>query len=144
MDLRIFELMANQKITQQQLSQATGISQGNISDWKGGRSTPKLDALCKIADYFHVSTDYLLGRTDFPAPQSVDFTAQEWRIVQAYRQADERARQVVELTLEPFMGAADPSAPPISDSVAAAVATAQDYMEMHAKEKKAESSKSAG
>lgn len=45
-------------------SKAIGVSSGNISDWKSGRSSPKQDALIKIADYFDVSTDYLLGRTD--------------------------------------------------------------------------------
>lgn len=140
---RLLTLCATQNVKVTNLIPVWGISSGNLSKWKAGGS-PRSDTLCKIADYFHVSTDYLLGRTDFPAPQSIDFSSQEWRIVHAYRQADERARQVVELTLEPFMGAADSSAPPIPDNVAAAVATAQDYMEMLAQEKKAESSKSAG
>lgn len=35
--------------------------------WRGG-SIPKGDVLTKIADYFHVSIDYLLCRTDDPAP----------------------------------------------------------------------------
>ncbi len=40
---------------------------GNLSNWKSGRM-PRGESLSKIADYFHVSTDYLLGRTDDPAP----------------------------------------------------------------------------
>lgn len=44
------------------LSEATGISPGNISDWKKGRSKPTAEALSLIADYFEVSIDYLLGR----------------------------------------------------------------------------------
>ena len=46
------------------LAKATGISTGNISDWKAGRSKPGADALCKIADVFNCSVDYLLGRTE--------------------------------------------------------------------------------
>lgn len=38
------------------------LSSGNLSKWKAG-GAPKGDTLCKIADYFGVSTDYLLGRT---------------------------------------------------------------------------------
>lgn len=64
MSLRLFDLMSEQRITQLQLSSATGISQGNISDWKNGRSAPKMDAINKLADYFNVTTDYLLGRTE--------------------------------------------------------------------------------
>lgn len=67
MQLRLFELMAESGITQLKLSKETGISTGNISDWKSGRSSPKADALCKIADYLGVSVDYLLGRTDAKA-----------------------------------------------------------------------------
>lgn len=70
MQLRLFDLMAAEKVTQYQLSKAIGVSTGNISDWKSGRSAPKAEALAKIADYFHVSTDYLLGRTDDKTPPS--------------------------------------------------------------------------
>lgn len=59
----IFSLMSKKGITAKTLSEKTGISPGNISDWKNGRSVPKADTLIKLADYFGVSTDYLLGRT---------------------------------------------------------------------------------
>ncbi len=77
MQLRLFELMAKCKITQQQLSQATGISQGNISDWKNNRSAPKAEALVKIADYFNVTTDYLLGLTDDPGQKEKPLTVSD-------------------------------------------------------------------
>lgn len=48
------------------LSAATGISTGNICDWKKGKSKPGAEALIKIADYLDCSVDYLLGRTDKP------------------------------------------------------------------------------
>lgn len=43
------------------------LSSGNLSKWKAG-GMPKADTISKLADYFHGSTDYLLGRTDDPAP----------------------------------------------------------------------------
>lgn len=39
-----------------------GLAENSIYDWK--KSTPKADNLQKVADILHVSTDYLLGRTD--------------------------------------------------------------------------------
>lgn len=39
---------------------ATGITKSTFSDWKSGRSNPKDDKLCKIADFFNVSLDYLM------------------------------------------------------------------------------------
>ena len=38
---------------------------------KGVRETTGLGAVIKLADYYHVSTDYLLGRTDRPEPYPV-------------------------------------------------------------------------
>ena len=52
------------------LSRNTGISSGNISDWKSGRSKPGLESLLKIADYFECSVDYLLDRTNVMAINS--------------------------------------------------------------------------
>lgn len=37
-----------------------------LNEWQRGKAKPTTDALSKIADYFHVSVDYLLGRTDNP------------------------------------------------------------------------------
>lgn len=39
-----------------------------FSEWKRGKAKPTTDALKKLADYFDVSVDYLLGRTENPAP----------------------------------------------------------------------------
>lgn len=61
----IFESLCEEKgVTAYQVSKATGISTGSLSDWKHGRSNPKTIKLQKIADYFGVSIDYLLGNTD--------------------------------------------------------------------------------
>lgn len=63
----IFEqLLKQNKKTAYQVGKATGIATSTLSDWKKGKSTPKADKLAKIADYFDVSTDYLLGKTDQP------------------------------------------------------------------------------
>lgn len=60
----IFFLMKKKGVSPKMLSDQTGISPGNISDWKSGKSFPKAEALLKIADYFGVSVDYLLGRKE--------------------------------------------------------------------------------
>ncbi|MFR7606008.1 MAG: helix-turn-helix domain-containing protein [Oscillospiraceae bacterium] len=63
---RLFELMKEHGISSKKLSDDTKISTGNISDWKSGRSQPSLDKIRILADYFNVSIDYLLDRTDNP------------------------------------------------------------------------------
>lgn len=65
-DLQNLFVLLTPRGTSKKLSEATGISTGNISDWKSGRSKPTADALILVADYFGCSVDYLLGRTDKP------------------------------------------------------------------------------
>ncbi len=48
------------------LDREIGLTRGSITNWRLGKAKPSADALTKIADYFHVSVDYLLGRTDNP------------------------------------------------------------------------------
>ena len=54
-------LIKSHNMTVYQVSKATGISASTFSDWKSGRSTPKADKLARIADFFSVSLDELLG-----------------------------------------------------------------------------------
>ena len=62
MDYSIFEqLLKAQGTTVYQVSKATGIAASTFTDWKMGRSTPKTDKLSRIADYFSVSLDELMG-----------------------------------------------------------------------------------
>ena len=62
MDYSIFDrLLKERGLSVYQVSKATGISASTFSDWKSGRSTPKADKLARIADYFSVSLDELLG-----------------------------------------------------------------------------------
>ena len=61
----IFENLLNMhKTTVYRVSKETGISATTFTDWKNGRSTPKADKLKKIADYFGVSLEYMMGEKD--------------------------------------------------------------------------------
>lgn len=70
-DNKIFNNLKNLKklrlernLTQLQLSIALGVAQETISKYEIGVAYPQPSMLIKIADYFHVSVDYLLGRTE--------------------------------------------------------------------------------
>lgn len=62
--LRIKELRKQQNITQQQLSNYLGITQATLSGWENEKFEIDNNSLMKCADYFNVSLDYLLGRTE--------------------------------------------------------------------------------
>ena len=61
---RLKELRAKQRVTQEQLAKAIGVERSSIGKYEGKQSViPSVDVLKAIADYFNVTTDYLLGRT---------------------------------------------------------------------------------
>ena len=70
------------------ISKDTGIARATFSDWKSGRYTPKQDKLQKIADYFHVTMEYLMTGED-PAAADFPLSPEERDLVAAYRLADE-------------------------------------------------------
>lgn len=53
------ELLKKFDVKASDVSKATGINQTVFSEWKKGKSTPKVDKRRKIADYFGVSLEYL-------------------------------------------------------------------------------------
>lgn len=61
---RIKKLRKQRKITQEELGKKVNVTKVSISGYENGNRTPDTETLQKIADYFGVSTDYLLGRTD--------------------------------------------------------------------------------
>lgn len=58
---RLEALLKAHHTTVYRLAKETGISPSTFSDWKNGRSTPKADKLCRIAEYFGITTDSLIG-----------------------------------------------------------------------------------
>ena len=61
---RLRELMEQTKTTQGTLAKESGCSRQAISQYMDGSSIPNVDKLLSIADFFGVSTDYLLGREE--------------------------------------------------------------------------------
>jgi len=61
---RIKELRKAKKLTQKAVAQAVDMSERNYQDLEYGKFNPNHDNIIKLADFFEVSTDYLLGRTD--------------------------------------------------------------------------------
>ena len=60
------DLLQTRDVSSYRLTKDTGLDNGLISKWKNNKSLPSADMLIKLADYFDVSVDYLLGRTDKP------------------------------------------------------------------------------
>ena len=61
---RIFSVAKEKGIQQKDFAEYLGVKPSVISGWKSGRLRPSVEYISKLADYFGVSTDYLLGKTD--------------------------------------------------------------------------------
>jgi transcriptional regulator with XRE-family HTH domain len=67
MDNNLKKLRKSRRLTQIAVQIATGIDQGLLSKYENGCRTPTTENLLLLADFYHVSLDYLLCRTDNPA-----------------------------------------------------------------------------
>ena len=64
---RLKSLRLANRVTQQSIANAIGVTVGNLQKFEYGTARPKLENVIKLADFFNVSTDYLLGRSNNPA-----------------------------------------------------------------------------
>ena len=60
---RIRELREDMDLRQIDVARATGIDQKTLSNYETGKTNPDSSALIRLADFFGVSIDYLVGRT---------------------------------------------------------------------------------
>lgn len=61
---RIKELRTERGMSQQALAKQIGVSQKAVDYWERNVNEPKASYIVLLADFFNVSSDYLLGRTD--------------------------------------------------------------------------------
>ena len=62
LDEMIRQLRQARGLKQEELGRRVGASKQSVSNWENGNIMPSVDILMRLADYFSVSTDYLLGR----------------------------------------------------------------------------------
>ncbi len=62
---RLKDLRKEKGLTLEQLEIATGLSRSAISCWEKGTRIPNAKAIITLARFFEVTTDYLLGESDF-------------------------------------------------------------------------------
>ena len=65
---RIRELREDKDLTQRQLAEVLHMSQPQYFRYEQGYRDIPSDILIALADYYHTSTDFILGRTDNPNP----------------------------------------------------------------------------
>lgn len=91
-------------ISQKALAEAIGVSQQSINKYENHNIEPDITTLSRIADYFHVSIDHLVGRTSCPR-----LPASEWEdrleedvLLCRYRALSEKQRKAIQAVLDSY------------------------------------------
>ena len=66
MEMRLRELREDHDLTQKELGEAINLPQRTYSSYETGNRMIPPEVLCALADFYGVSVDYLLRRTDIP------------------------------------------------------------------------------
>lgn len=92
---KILELFGQSGKADKELATIFGISQGNISDWRRGRSKPSAKVIPVIAAYFNVTTDYIYyGDTEKKAPDQ-GLSKIEEDLLECFRNISPEAQHLV-------------------------------------------------
>lgn len=110
---RIRALREDSDMKQADLAKMLGCTPITISRYELEQRALTPDLICRLCDIFHVTADYLLCRTTMP---TAAVSEEEAELLCAYRAADERARAMVELALEPYSRRGEVSAPAAKDA----------------------------
>lgn len=78
---RLKELRIAYNLTQAQLAQAIGLVKSSISSYEKGLKYPSVEVLIKLCNYFKVSSDYLLGISDYKEINKYYITEEQREII---------------------------------------------------------------
>ncbi len=96
---RIRELRRERQMTQVQFAKICSISQATLSGYETGTFEPDLKTLAFMADYFGVTTDYLLGRTELRGNETVGDKAEAFAFAlygEAHDLSDDERKDVLD------------------------------------------------
>lgn len=103
-------LMIENNLTQKKISEIAQVNQRTISSWINGQNEPLAYSVAKIADYFHVSVDYLLGREDdfgnisISESPALELTTIEKELIETFRRLPPNLQGIAIQTLHSFAG----------------------------------------
>lgn len=92
---RLQILRKSKRLTQDELASRLGVNRGTYANYERGHRQPDFETLVKIADYFDVTTDYLLGRNEktsaseikSPIPfDQIGITEEDFKKLSTYQQ----------------------------------------------------------
>ena len=102
------ELRKEKRLTQVELAQRLGIDQTTVSKWELDKALPDTQMLIKLADFFDVSIDYLLSRSEYyypdglqqnnsptNAPMGDNLSSEERKLLSVYQSLSDEMRETL-------------------------------------------------
>lgn len=104
----IYELRKERNISQQKLADAMGISQATIAKIEVNRNEATAATIRKLATFFDVSADYLLGLEDdfgartatAPAVMGENYSSEERQLIEDYQKLNARSKKYLQDTIK--------------------------------------------
>lgn len=96
---RLRQLRDETKITQKALAKRLAIDRTTYIGYEKDRREPDIETIIKIANYYSVTLDYLVGRT-IQTQSVIEFTYDEIELIKKYRSLDEDGKGAVKNTLD--------------------------------------------
>ena len=94
--IRLRSLREERKISQQKIAMDLQISQASVSKYEVGSAEPDIGTIIKLAEYFNVSTDYLLGTSEIKMPLTKsDLTETEIEHLITYKSLSKNQKEKV-------------------------------------------------
>lgn len=100
---KLKELRSKKDISQAELARSLGMSQQAIAKWETEKATPDPEMLIKIADFFGVTTDYLLGRDETNQEsntQKLEFSQEDLMLLHQIKRLTEDKRKIIDAVIQ--------------------------------------------
>lgn len=98
------KLRISKGISQQQLAEVIGTSQQSINKYENHNVEPDISTLSKLADYFDVTIDYLVGHISCDkVEEQIDLSDEESIIIENYRELSKEEQQSIRMILKNYL-----------------------------------------
>lgn len=99
--LKALRLEAN--LTQSDVAKSLNISQPSYAQWENGRRKPSSETLEKFSKFYNVSTDYLLGNSDYKNSDEIDLSTFEILYRKTSKNLSDEDKKILEEDLKEFL-----------------------------------------
>lgn len=104
--------------TQKKLAEYLGLSANTVCEWEKNRSEPSIQTIRKLAEYFDVSADYLLGLEDdfgartatAPTVMGDNYSPEERQLIEGYQKLNTHSKKYLQDTLKMLLETSSGSA----------------------------------